>query len=234
MILFYVLIVSSKITNLLKKNIPEFAAYFTDAMWKYVYTSDADIIYENMRNYDGINIVTWDGSGLKFGNLFENAKSISDKLTTIYLVRDSSNPLILMKSGIRPDIVMSIFLDDNEIINIYKNLIQNIKLSEKKEKSEYEFESNMTDYKVDFDEIFFLESRQKKVWLCLERAEYELNKKMEDVMVDFPGNFKKCHRSYIINMNHIKKIDYDDNSILLENDMRIPMSRKYRNELRNL
>ena len=39
-----------------------------------------------------------------------------------------------------------------------------------------------------------------------------------------PGTFFRCHRSYIVNLRHVRY--YDKNEIRLENEERIPLSKR--------
>ena len=52
--------------------------------------------------------------------------------------------------------------------------------------------------------------------------------KLSQIEQELPPNFKRCHRSYIVNTNFIKQIN--TNSLLLTNKMIIPLSRSYKAE----
>ena len=47
-------------------------------------------------------------------------------------------------------------------------------------------------------------------------------------------NFIKPHRSYIININHIQKVNFSENFIIMKDKTNIPISRNIKNELKEL
>ena len=47
-------------------------------------------------------------------------------------------------------------------------------------------------------------------------------------------NFIKPHRSYIININHIQKVNFSENVIIMKDKTNIPISRNIKNELKEI
>lgn len=51
---------------------------------------------------------------------------------------------------------------------------------------------------------------------------------MEKLAEELPENFVKCHRSFIVNEEHITKIKLNENLLYLGRDLFVPVSRSYR------
>ena len=49
-----------------------------------------------------------------------------------------------------------------------------------------------------------------------------------------PGMFVQCHKSYIVNLDHIQELRWADDLIVLENGEELPISRRRVNSLREL
>jgi DNA-binding LytR/AlgR family response regulator len=77
-------------------------------------------------------------------------------------------------------------------------------------------------YAVRIRDIFYIESSNKKVIVHTESDTVEYPGQMSDYAA-FPGFFR-CHRSYIVNMEHV--VRYDISSVMLSNKKVILMSRR--------
>lgn len=77
------------------------------------------------------------------------------------------------------------------------------------------------------DQILYIEKQRNKAIIYTKNDEYETIGSINDILDLLPKNFKKCHRSYIVNENKIITIDKKSNSLLLENNRLCPTSEKY-------
>ena len=57
---------------------------------------------------------------------------------------------------------------------------------------------------------------------------YLIIRKLSQVKIDLPNNFLQVHRSYIINLNHLKYLEGNMVQVASE---RVPVSLSYRDEL---
>ena len=49
-----------------------------------------------------------------------------------------------------------------------------------------------------------------------------------------PAGFRRCHRSYIINVGKISRVAYADNEIEMGDGIFVPVSRRYKKEFREI
>lgn len=60
---------------------------------------------------------------------------------------------------------------------------------------------------------------------------------MKDIINDLNKggvSFYRCHRSYIVNINHVKEVNYKDSYIVMSNDDKCYMSRQQKTDIREI
>ena len=83
------------------------------------------------------------------------------------------------------------------------------------------FEYNYNSYRIPFDSIVYIEklSDNKKCLIYTEDNNcFEIISTISALMKKLTPNFYRSHKSCIINLDKVKKIDYSDNSITFIND----------------
>ena len=83
--------------------------------------------------------------------------------------------------------------------------------------------------RVPYDRICYFEARDKKIFVCLESKEYGFYETMGKLEEQLPEHFLRCHRGFIVNTRKIEKVNLTKNEIVLVGQMAIPISRSYRN-----
>ena len=76
------------------------------------------------------------------------------------------------------------------------------------------------EYCIAFDDILYFETSQNPHKLLLHTMEsiLEFPGKMKDILLKLDERFILCHRSFLVNKNHIKEIHLKDRTILMNND----------------
>lgn len=191
--------------------------------------------YANTYIYDMflIDIQLLDYSGL------ELAKELRDideyKLTHIVFITSIPTKEVLAFKEVHCyDYIIKPFKKE-EVIKVIETIIN---YGIKKEKKEEYISFNLRNYiyRVKLDEIIYLESSYRKIKVVTTKEEINLpNYTLNKLLDELPNNFIRCHRSYIVNANHISRIDKVDNSIELAHiDISIPVGRKYKDNLRGV
>lgn len=86
------------------------------------------------------------------------------------------------------------------------------------------FEFNYNSYRVPFDSILYIEKLpdcQKCVIKTEDDKEYEVISSIGELMKKLGPNFFKSHKSCIVNIDKIRKIDYAENLITLTNGQQV-------------
>ena len=86
--------------------------------------------------------------------------------------------------------------------------------------------------RIPYGDILYFESREKKIYVCTAKVQYGFYDTIERLASELPDQFRRCHRSYIVNSDLIQKVVLSENMVYLEGDYTIPVSRSYRNDMK--
>lgn len=87
-------------------------------------------------------------------------------------------------------------------------------------------------YNIAFNDILYLESNDKKVKIVTLKQEVTTYGKLSDFLKKLPKNyFISCHKSYIVNLKHVKCLS--SNSFKITSLVKIPISRSYYKTAKN-
>lgn len=81
---------------------------------------------------------------------------------------------------------------------------------------------------VPFSKIYYFEAREKKIYLRLKKQEITFYDTLEHLEERLPESFVRCHRSFIVSRNRIRRVMLSKNLIVLEQGIEIPLSRSYK------
>lgn len=79
---------------------------------------------------------------------------------------------------------------------------------------------------IPFQKILYLESKGHHVLICTFSETHTIYSKLDAVQAELPPEFFRCHKSYIVNMAHIRRFQPSD--ILLKSGGTVPVSRARR------
>ena len=83
---------------------------------------------------------------------------------------------------------------------------------------------------IPYSEIFYFENKGHKTVIYLCNCNRVLNEPLEKIRNKLPRFFMNCHKSFCVNMNYIRRID--KSGILLENEIKVPVSKAHYAETR--
>ena len=84
----------------------------------------------------------------------------------------------------------------------------------------FSFEYNYNSYRIPYDNILYIEKLQddrKCVIVTEDNKEYEISKSITQLMGMLGPNFFQSHKSCIVNIEKIKKVNYAENTITFKN-----------------
>lgn len=82
--------------------------------------------------------------------------------------------------------------------------------------------------RIPYRQILYFEARAKKIYIALQHKEYGFYDSMDHLVQNLPDYFFRCHRSYIVNMHHLRRYQASQALCILTDDVEIPVSRSYR------
>ena len=81
---------------------------------------------------------------------------------------------------------------------------------------------------IPFSHIYYLEVREKRVFVRLKEKEYSKYDTLEHMIQELPEGFIRCHRSFVVNGQCISRVKLSENCIYLADDIQVPLSRSYK------
>ena len=94
----------------------------------------------------------------------------------------------------------------------------------------FTIKENKRIYKVDFEAIFLLQAYGDYVRIYTQEKKYVTKSKLNLVKIELPNHFLQIHRSYIINLNHLK---YMEGNMVQVSTEKVPVSLSFREALLN-
>ena len=92
----------------------------------------------------------------------------------------------------------------------------------------FTIKENKRIYKIDINTLFLLQAYGDYVRIYTKEKKYVTKGKLSQVKIDLPNNFLQVHRSYIINLNHLKYLEGNMVQVASES---VPVSLSYRDSL---
>ena len=86
----------------------------------------------------------------------------------------------------------------------------------------------------DYNMIEYMEAREKKIILYSNYEKVDFYSSLTKLLPLLPDCFIRCHRSFIVNMIFVEKIDFSEWLLYLKNTIVIPISKKYGRNLEKL
>lgn len=105
------------------------------------------------------------------------------------------------------------------------DVIAGVRLASQKLNNKIAIESGSEKFLIDAEDVLYFKSDNVYVELFVENDSFLIRKQLKELEDELSSNFKRCQKSYIVNVHKISKIK--GSSIYL-NDIEIPLSRTYR------
>ncbi|WP_027215463.1 LytR/AlgR family response regulator transcription factor [Butyrivibrio fibrisolvens] len=231
---YYLSLVDSMLeTRMLKELVPDYAAKYTEDYWDFCYTED---FYEAMARLQEVkkhDILVWDTTVRGAGNKLLSLRKDNPTAFLFLFASSRTNPMLYVRAGIAPD---ALLLKPFDIVALDKVLEESFdlirdRLSQSRGQLISVFTGHAQKY-LQLDLIDFLEARDKKVFVRIKNQEYGLYETLDDLEKKLPDHFRRCHRSFIVNMLHADSIIISENVIIMKNGDAVPVSRTYKKEIK--
>lgn len=106
--------------------------------------------------------------------------------------------------------------------------LERFTVNETKENTYFFVKSSGQQHKINFDEILFVESIKDYVNIKTEYQEYIVLDTLKSLENQLPVNFARVHKSFILNLEKIEKIDMKN--VCLSSGKEIPIGETYKSE----
>lgn len=167
----------------------------------------------------------------------EKIRKLNNHAYIILIATVDISPMMYMKPSIMAGSLLIRVYSEVQMRNVLEEAFRAyLKLFQSDEEKEdvYLIDSREGRQVIPYSQIYYFEARDKKIVVSCAYEEitcYDTISSLEDKLPDY---FVRCHRSFIINKKMIKKIVLAQQMIELEKNICIPVSRSYRQAVKEL
>ena len=202
--------------RIIHTNLKDLAARLTEESW-------------DMKEQPPIDMgcVDFDVDGVSSA-LLSFRSSYSEAMLLI-LADSSVSPMEYLRPGIRADSLIIKPLTNEKVLSVLKELL-NVYLDRASVNSESIFTIQEGDelWRIPYKDIYYFESKEKRLFVRTLYDEYGFYSTLDYMEGQLPVQFKRSHRSYIVNTDKLKNVFLSKNYIELLDGFSVPLSRSYK------
>ncbi len=169
-------------------------------------------------------------------NQLSDIRKRYQKSMMMVIADTSISPMSYLKPSVMPNSLLLRPASQEQIHQVVKELFETYVREHEESNPDNIFVVDTREGRtfIPYSQILFFEAREKKVFVRAGTSEYALYDTLENINNQVPEIFLRCHRSYIINKEHIQKVQLSKNQIEMADGVIIPVSRSYRMDVKNL
>ena len=214
----------------------EFAAKLTDEHWQIDdYMTVAEFVGK-LNGHPAIDIGCMDFCTIGMTDAVrEFRKSYGESM--LLLIADTSiSPTAYLKPGIRADSLLLRPLTDAQLRSVIQELVSSylVRTDSNGEGAVFVLKEAEETWRIPYDQIFYFESREKKIFARTLQDEYGFYGTLERIEEVLPEGFARSHRSFIVNVAKLKNVFLSQNNLQLAEGFVVPLSRTYKQKFKEL
>lgn len=183
---------------------------------------------ESLQNETALDLLFLDielisTDGIQVGKYIREVLDDSDMMIA-YISSKSSYAMSLFK--VQPLDFLIKPLKKEEVQEV---LGRSITLSEKKNRF-FEYVAKGISYKVNYKDIAYFYSQNKKISVVTKKETVEFTGKLKEVAKGVPHNFLLIHQSFLVNLDYVAECSYEE--LRMQDGTRLSISQPYRKTVR--
>ncbi len=218
--------------KLLEKEIHELAARYSDEKWdvnSFGFLAEMD---KFIKDNPVLNLSCYDVSEKGSLDYLHVIRKIYRELHLMLIADSNMSPMDYVK----PDILASELIlrpyKEADIKNKLYSFISSYLHLEREE--EFILDTKGEKLRVPYCQIYYFEACDKKIYVRLKREGKGFYGTLDALELTLPEYFVRCHRSYLVNAHMIEKVSTSQKLLDLADNIQIPFSRSYKNEIYNI
>ena len=148
----------------------------------------------------------------------------------ILMAEDMKKILDTISPGLRPSGYLLLPANRDEVCNLIRDICE-VYEHITGESACFRFKIKSRIYSVDISNIDYFEASNKKMILRTVNQEYEYYDNFENVKAFLPDYFIRTHKSFLVNMNNVKNIDFKEMWISFKDGAVAYISRGFKKEV---
>ncbi len=206
------------------------AALHTNEHWEYHILNSLSQCTEYTKSKPLIHFCCFDYLLDENTNYLSGFRKNYEQMQLMLIADKSVSPYKYLKPGIRPDSVLLRPFGNNDLTEVMEEFVSSgvNRLFGNQSDSAFLIANKDENILLEYNNIFYFEAREKKIYARTLKEEYGFYKTLDELQEELPDGFIRCHRSYIVNVALIKKINTSTNLLELKEGFTIPLSRSYK------
>ena len=161
-------------------------------------------------------------------------RKINQNVEFMLLAAATISPMQYLTPRIRPTTLLLTPYDNKQLKDTIVDYLSDYYIRREDVSNEKKFVINTKEGKefIPFSSIYYIEVREKRVYIRLQNKEYSQFGTLESILSSFPEYFIRCHRSYAFNTKMLSSVKFSENIIFLTHGITVPLSRSYKKEVK--
>lgn len=211
------------------------AAFLGNDEWRFSFFHKLSDFLEKLAGTDLLDLSCVDVTQVEVIPKLGEMRKTFQQMMLMVIADESVSPMVYLKPTIAPNALLLRPYTKEEAAEVIRELFRvYLEQTDKKADEVYVIEARDGKTYLPYHQILYFEAREKKVFINTGFEEYAVYETIDSLDEALGEDFVRCHRSYIVNKNKIKKLLLGKNLIELEGGHMIPLSRSYRNTIKNL
>ena len=219
-----------------KMIIKDLAARLSEEKWEMSCFSSLKEIMPFLEKQPLLNMACYDVTQKGSLDILGSVRSDYADMLLMLVADNSLSPM----EYVRPEILASSLIlrpySPEVLRDKLKDLVRKYlsKVEEDKPEDAFIVETKEGKTRVPYNQIYYMEARDKKIYLRLQNREIPFNGTLDELEETLPGKFIRCHRSFLVNQTHLEKIMLSQSEIQLSHGISVPLSRSYKPRFKSL
>ena len=218
----------------LKTVIRESMAYLSDEGLRLDAYEKADDFMKIISNGSVFDMACLDITGENGILMAENFRKMNQNSMIMLIAASEMSPMEYIRPSIMAAGLMLRPYESSKDTTIYDFIRNYLTVNGSHAGSELVVETRDDILRIPFDKIYYIEAKDKKVFIRILNEEYGYYNTLDSLIKDLPDMFVRCHRGYIVNKNKIKRVINAENLLELDGEIYVPVSRSLKKVLKEL
>lgn len=216
--------------SLLQEEFHSQAAYHSEEEWRYFLYMKLEELRAALKDDPVLDILCWNIGGRDAIAELEKTRQKYREAFLLLIADSSISPMEYLRPSILPTALLLRPFSRIQCEQVLSELIgsycRRIKSGEDEEV--FLVETREGNRRVPLSQISYIEAREKKIFICTKSESFGFYETIDHMLEVLPDNFVRCHRSFIVNMDKVRKLLLSDGMIELDTGENVPLSRSCR------
>ena len=220
--------------SLLQEEFHSQAAFYSDEDWRYYLYMKMEELREALKEEPVLDILCWNIGGKEAISELEKTRERYKEAFLLLIADSTVSPMEYLRPSILPTALLLRPFSRPQCEQVLSELIGSYcsRFKSREDEEVFLIETREGNQRVPLSQISYVEAREKKIFICTRSESFGFYDTIDHMLETLPDNFLRCHRSFIVNMDKVKKVHLSDNMIELDTGESVPLSRSCKKAVR--